>query len=358
MVSSLSERLSQNHNVTVILTDNKDCVYSLSQNVKKVFLKDYSKEKTKTFSQKVRTFSFKIKRKFNKKLNPLSYYVEQSLWLERYFEENPQDLIFGFMIYASVMLSLMKKNKAKIIMAERVFPSLPICGFDPVEIRNKFYQNAYKVVFQTEEIRDMFAPNIREKGVIIYNPIKENLPLFEGGEREKVIVNYGSLSKGHKNLSLLFKAFDMVAEENAEYGLKIYGYGELNQEAKEVLDSLKHKDRVSIQPFDSHIHDKIKGCGMFVMTSDYEGMPNSLIEAMGIGLPVISTDCDGGGAKALIKNHINGILTPKGDCEAVAEAIKFYIDNPDKAEEYAKEALKVREDLSLENISEKWMSLL
>ena len=97
---------------------------------------------------------------------------------------------------------------------------------------------------------------------------------------------------------------------------------------------------------------------MFVMTSDYEGMPNSLIEAMGIGLPVISTDCKGGGAKALIKNHINGIITPPNNSEAVADAIKFYIDNPKKAEEYAKEALKIRDDLSVDKISEKWMNLI
>ena len=357
VVSVLSHKLSEKHNVTVILTDNKDCVYHLPQSVKSVFLKDYSKGKTINLNQKLKTVYFKIKRKFNKNLTPFGYYIEQSLWLQRYFEENPQDVIFGFMVYASIMLSLIK-TKAKIIMAERVYPSLPICEQDPVEIRNKFYKKGDKIVFQTEEIRDMFAPDIREKGVVIPNPIKENLPLYEGGDREKIIVNYGSLSKDHKNIPLLFKAFDIVAETHPDHILKIYGYGELNQKAKETLDNLKNKDKVFLLPFESDIHDKIKKYGMFVMTSDYEGMPNSLIEAMGIGLPVISTDCKGGGAKALIKNHINGIITPPNNSEAVADAIKFYIDNPKKAEEYAKEALKIRDDLSVDKISEKWMNLI
>ena len=140
VVSVLSHKLSKEHNVTVILTDNKDCVYPLPQSVKCVFLKDYSKEKAKNIGQKLKTISFKIKRKFNKNLTPFSYYREQSLWLQRYFEENPQDVIFGFMIYASIMLSLIK-TKAKIIMAERVYPSLPICEQDPVEIRNKLWYN-------------------------------------------------------------------------------------------------------------------------------------------------------------------------------------------------------------------------
>ena len=116
--------------------------------------------------------------------------------------------------------------------------------------------------------------------------------------------------------------------------------------------------KVFILPFESNIHEIIKNSAMFVMTSDYEGMPNSLIEAMGIGLPVISTDCKGGGAKALIKNHVNGIIVPREDTDAVAQAMEFYIENPEKAEEYAKEAVKVREELSVDRIAEKWINLI
>ena len=93
---------------------------------------------------------------------------------------------------------------------------------------------------------------------------------------------------------------------------------------------------------------------MFVSSSNIEGISNSMIEAMAIGLPTICTDCPAGGARMFIKSYENGILTPVGDAEALYKAMKYMIENPDKAEQMGKKAMEIRETLKKEKILNKW----
>ena len=94
---------------------------------------------------------------------------------------------------------------------------------------------------------------------------------------------------------------------------------------------------------------------MFVLSSDFEGIPNSLLEAMALGVPCISTDCSPGGAALLIKPNINGILVPKGDVEALANAMKYYVQHPNIAEQYGEQAKYVNEEFSEEKIIPMWL---
>ena len=363
VTSVLVNRLVKDNNVTVVYRDSDSCVYDIDPKIKTLSVKDYKKSHKLNFAQKKENIVFRIKRRFLKgeKLKKLKqlyyYYKEPASWLQRYLDENPPDVIYSFMVGPNINLTMVK-TKAKIILAERNYPALPVLDTDPILVRNKYYPKGDIIVFQTQEIMNMFSSDVVKKSVVIPNPIKEGLPMPFEGERQKIIVNYCSLDRPQKRLQYLFKAFDIVAEKYPDYRLVVYGYGELNPIAAEALSSLKNRDKAEILPFDPNLHEKIRDYAMFVMTSDFEGMPNSLIEAMGIGLPVISTDCKGGGARALINNHKNGIIVPRDDINAVADAIEFYIENPEKAKEYAKEALKVREELSVDKIAEKWLELI
>ena len=96
--------------------------------------------------------------------------------------------------------------------------------------------------------------------------------------------------------------------------------------------------------------DQMLDAYMFVLTSDYEGIPNSLIEAMSLGVPVVATDCTPGGAALLINNKNNGILVPRGSAHEVAKAMTYLLDNPSQAEKYGENARKVIEKYSEEKI--------
>lgn len=103
-----------------------------------------------------------------------------------------------------------------------------------------------------------------------------------------------------------------------------------------------------------HIAEHLESVSMFVLSSDYEGMPNALIEAMALGLPCVTTDCSGGGAKFLIKDGVNGLLVPVRDVEALANAIDRVLSNTEFAVKISKEAKKIIQRLSPNVIYDKW----
>lgn len=360
VVSVLSDAMVKaGHKVRIVITkDNENVAYSLDKDISLIFYKEWT---LNSKEHKLREFIYKIKNRLNPKKADIRYevyrYKNNSDDLAKYFESNPTDIIFGFLVKSNIYVGLnAKKIKPKVIVAERNFPDRPMETYIK-KLRNKSYSNADTCVFQTAEQAKVFPNNIREKSVVIPNPVKEGLPSPFTGERKKIIVNYCGY-KEHKNTALLIDAYSKIVKKHPEYTLELYGYGGEKDNLQKKADELGLSDKIKLLPFEKDIHSKVKDYAMFCMTSDYEGMPNALIEAMAIGLPAISTDCKGGGAKALIKNGVNGILTPIGDINKVAEAIEFYIENPDKAEEYAKNALKIRDELSVDKIVKKWLELV
>ena len=95
-----------------------------------------------------------------------------------------------------------------------------------------------------------------------------------------------------------------------------------------------------------------------MLPSDYEGMPNALMEAMALGLPCISADCRPGGARTLIENGKNGFIIPVGNTDALAEKIAYLLDNPDVAERIAAEARLLGQTHTNAVVFDKWNDFL
>ena len=95
-----------------------------------------------------------------------------------------------------------------------------------------------------------------------------------------------------------------------------------------------------------------------MLPSDFEGIPNSLIEAMVIGLPCIATDCSPGGASLLIENKKNGLICPKGNIEALSECLCWMVEHPDEADRMGNEAKRIKERFSEEYICKSWSDYL
>ena len=248
-----------------------------------------------------------------------------------------------------------RKIKPKVIMAERNFPDKPMDSYLK-HLRDKCYKKCDILVCQTQCQVEYFDKKTQRKAVVINNPVKQDLPDKFTCERRKVIVNYCGF-KTHKNIPLLLKACSYVFKKYPEYSLELYGYGEVDY-IKSFVTRLNITDKVKFSPFLSDIHEKVKDAFCFCMTSDYEGMPNALAEAMVIGLPVISTDCLGGGARELIQDGVNGRLVPVNDEQAVANAIMDYIEHPDIAEKFAIKGVEIKDRLSIDKISKQWLELI
>ena len=158
-----------------------------------------------------------------------------------------------------------------------------------------------------------------------------------------------------KNLKLLINAFAKVLSEFPEYTLDIYGEGSEKETLKEYVKKLGIDEKVIFHNFSVNIHQEILKAAVFVSSSDFEGISNSMLEAMAIGIPTICTDCPPGGARATIRNEENGILVPVGSVEELTTAIKKVLSSEELMKKLSINSSKIKEELNVKNIAEKWL---
>ena len=247
-------------------------------------------------------------------------------------------------------------NKYKFILSERNDPQFFYNWYEKIYVKYS-YKKAYRVVFQTEDAKQYFGKNLEKKSKVIANPITSLIPNPYDGVREKRIVAVNRLSQ-QKNIFMLLRAMKRVLDVFPEYILEIYGKGEQQAELEKFSKELKISDNVKFMGQKANVQTYIVNASVFVSSSDFEGMSNSMLEAMAIGLPVVCTDCPIGGARMIIKNNINGIHTPVGDDKKFADEIIDLLSNPKKADKLGKNAGLLREKLSAEIIAKKWEKLL
>lgn len=271
-----------------------------------------------------------------------------------YIKKNKTDVYIVMLPKTTIMLLAFRREiKAKVIAAERCDPKAYGKLFS--RMLKKYASRADGWVFQTDEARDWYAPYFKEcKSAVIPNAINQAFirPNYKG-ENRKCIAGVGRLSS-QKNFSLLIKAFAEIASEFRDYDLIIYGKGELEKELKELAFAYGLQDRVVFPGNIQNIADEMEQNTLFVLSSDFEGMPNALIEAMALGLPCISTDCPCGGPRYLIKDGVNGVLIPVGNVKMLADAMRNMLLSPERAGAIGEEARKVTETLAPNKIYSQW----
>ena len=248
-------------------------------------------------------------------------------------------------------------TKAKVIAAERVDPAAYSRRIG--NTLKLLAKRADGFVFQTKDAKAWYGESVKNiKTAVIPNAIN---PVFirppYRGEKRKIIAGAGRLSD-QKNYSLLIRAFAKIATEYPDYSLVIYGEGERRGELEKLVEELGLKDRVSLPGNIQNIVDEMEQNSMFVLSSDFEGMPNALMEAMALGIPCISTDCPCGGPRFLIRNGENGVLVPVGDEEKMAESMRRILEDSKLRENIAAKAIEIQEQLAPEKIYGKWEEFL
>ena len=153
------------------------------------------------------------------------------------------------------------------------------------------------------------------------------------------------------------------SEKYSEYSLLLYCDNPKpdyeNTCRKEIVDYIKKSNlesKVKLLPMCADIHNKIKDAALFVSSSDYEGISNSMIEAMAIGLPCVCTDCKGGGAREFIISEYNGLLVDCNDPTKLCYGMEKMLSSK-LAKRCSENALKIREDLSVDIITNKWINV-
>ena len=223
-------------------------------------------------------------------------------------------------------------------------------------LRRIAYPAAKGIVFQSKKAASYFPDSIQKKSSILPNPLDENrIPEPWPCERARKIVTAGRLEP-QKNQKLLIRAFSYVYNKHPDHVLEIYGDGSLRGELERYASDELNGDICLFKGEDKDLLEHIRDASVFVLCSDYEGLPNALIEAMACGIPVVTTDYEPGSVWEIIEDGINGLVVPRNDPERLADAIIRLIEDRDLAQMLSDNALSIRSKFNSTVVSGQWLS--
>lgn len=315
------------------------------------FLAVYLKEKTYKLDERI-----KYKYIDTGNVGKLKRYWFRSKEICREIKIFRPDYIYSFV--SQEMLLAQVLSGRKIIYSERTDPSKG--GKIDIWSKRFVYAHSYKMVFQTPIARDFFNRKTVRKSTIVGNPIEEYLPVWNGEKCRKQIVMACRIAQG-KNIEMLIKAFEVFEKKHQDYEVMLYGEV-IDQEYFDKMQNLVHKKGLEKKfhfcGFNSNVHEKEIEAEMFVLTSNYEGLSNSMLEALCMGIPSICTDCPCGGAALYIKDGVNGFLVDVNDDVALAKKMALVADNPELRVRISEKAKEARRIFSKEKIIDEWENLM
>ncbi len=275
--------------------------------------------------------------------------------LHQIIKKEDCDIICSFLPDISFMSLLASfRSRARIISAERGDPYE--FSFLWRKLMTYTYKKSDYCIFQLEKARDFFPESVRNHSFVIPNPyVPSDNGGYYYGERKKTIVSAGRFAS-QKRYDILIRAFSIVHATHSDYKLVLFGDGPCLSQYVSLAKELGVIDYVEFPGYVKSVPQAVKDQGIFVLSSDYEGIPNSLIEAMSVGVPTISTDCTPGGPAFLTANGERGLLVPVHDVDAMANAIVFYIENPELANTYGKNGMEIISVLDIDRINNMWLS--
>ena len=212
-------------------------------------------------------------------------------------------------------------------------------------------------VFQTKMASEYFPRFIREKGSIIFNPVDIAFFDEQWEEQEYCLISVGRLYE-QKNQALLIRAFAKAHDVIPDIKLKICGKGIEELNLSRLVKKLGLEKNIKFMGEITNVKEELKHSSCFVLSSDYEGLPNALMEAMAVGMPVISTDCPCGGPRMLITDQKNGVLVPCNDEEALSRAVLEIMSNRDRRLQLGMQAKESAERFKTDKIMDKWYNYL
>ena len=287
-----------------------------------------------------------------------SYGKRALRWLKeirRLLKREKPDCVVSFIgrINALVLTAALGM-KIPIVVSERNDPRHDGRGKGMLAYCDALYRTARAVVFQTKAEQECFSDVVKSKGVIIPNPIS-----VEGAVRREQegfhVVTAGRLAE-QKNHKMLVDAMEILRREIPEAKCTIFGEGELRQELDAYIREKGLEDAVFLPGHALDIHEKIADASVFVLTSEYEGLPNALIEAMMLGIPCVTTDYPG--AEEVVTDGVTGLIVPRADAASLAGRLTELARNRETGNTLGEKARREAEKYRAGNVIEQWRGVI
>ena len=276
-------------------------------------------------------------------------------FLNRICDSYCPDVIISFLPISNVLAIICGKiKKIPVIISERADPYQRKSRLD--KVFHWIYNRAEGAVFQTEGAKSFYSAKLQRRSTVIANPviIKNNMPIHDNTNADTSIAFVGRFELAQKRHDVMLMAMRKIKESHPEYKLIFWGDGEDEVHIREMVSEMNLDNNVIFAGLSNNVLKDINTCKIFAITSDYEGIPNVLIEAMSIGMPCVATDCSPGGARMLLEDGTCGKLVKCGDWNAFADAVISLIEDDELANSLGMKGKCAISKYSYQNIMNKW----
>ena len=266
------------------------------------------------------------------------------------------DCVLSFIDQSNVLTLVATSGLAvRVVVAERIDPRVnDTLGNGWALARWVTYPRAHLVVAQTDAVARWMARRWRVRTAVIPNFLR-SLPQ-PMNERQPYLISVGRLVP-QKAFEVSIQAFASITERHPEWRYVILGEGPCREDLMNMCHRLGVYERVHFVGVVDNVEDWLAKAAIAVQPSRFEGFPNAVMEAMGMGVATISTDCPSGPAD-LIEHMHNGMLVQIDDVPAVAHAMELLMSDPVLRKSLGSRAMSVRETLSPRRIMAKWHTAL
>ncbi len=286
--------------------------------------------------------------------------------LQKVLRKNRPDITLGMMSTANILLCLAAfgLRDMKVIVSERVYPPIVPIGHLWKWLRSFTYPLSDRVIMQTYKGLEWLLREVpKARGAVIPNPVSSSLAVSEPvlvpekwvKPNCKLLLAAGRFGQ-QKRFDQLLQVFAELAPTNLDWDLVILGEGRLRSELERLVQTLGLTGRVHIPGRAGNIGDWYERADLYVMSSHFEGFPNTLGEAMAYGCAAVSFDCDTG-PRDIIRHEVDGLLVPPGDAVGLTAALKRLMNDESLRKQMAGRAFEVRERFSLEKVGRMWEEL-
>ncbi len=287
--------------------------------------------------------------------------------LRKVLRELGPDIAVGMMSSANCTLFLAALGTSvPVVGCERTYPPAEPLGRAWRWLRRVLYRRFDAIVAQTERSADWVQRNCAPRKVaVIPNmvtfPLRSTLPhvpvprCAEQASGSKLLLAVGRL-RPEKGFDRLIEAFAQLAPCFRDWRLCILGEGPSRQALVQLTERLRMSQRISMPGTVGNVGDWYEAADLYVLTSLFEGFPNSLLEAMAYGLPTVSVDCDTG-PRDIVRHGVDGILVPQDNPAALVNALQRLMDDKRLRDAYAAKAVEVRQRFSILRILRQWQRL-
>lgn len=294
---------------------------------------------------------------------------KKMLWLRKYIKNTQPDVVVPFRVsvYCTTILSLLGIS-VPIVASERIDPHIPDSFW--TYLRKLLLPFVSHLVVQTSYIKSYYPKQIQKKTSVILNPVREEVfenPIKDSrvqssnaassveSSKQNRIISVARLDP-QKNQKMMIRAFAKIANEFPDWQLVIFGEGPLRSSLELIVKSLQLEGRVLLPGRTEHVIDELRKSKVFCFSSDYEGLSNSMIEALCVGLPIVTTNVSG--TEDIIVDGENGFIVPIKDEDAMVHSLRVLIADEQLMKEMGERNRQKAYLFSIDGIYTQWEELI